>query len=308
MYDLIILGGGPAGISACIYSARKKLKTAIITNDFLGQSYVSEIIYNWPGTPEISGYELSQNFKKHVFYYKGQDLDIFENEKIIEIDKNEKEIIIKTEKGNIYKTLSLLIATGSSRKKLEVLNSDKYEHKGITYCATCDGPMFTDMDVLVIGGGNAGFESASQLLAYCKSVTLIHRNNEFKADKITTEKLIQNPKFKTITNAEIIRVDGDNLVKSLTYKDKINGEEKTIETNGIFVEIGQIPNTDFAKKIVSIDNFGKIIINPINQRTEIDGIWAAGDCSNGKYHQNIIAAGDAVKAIEDIYLWIQQKK
>lgn len=210
--------------------------------------------------------------------------------------------------GKTYKTLSLLIATGSGRKKLDAENADKYEHKGITYCASCDGPMFGDQDVLVIGGGNAGFETASQLLAYCKSVTLIHRNKDFKADKITVEKLLQNPKFKTITNAEIIKVDGDNFLKNLTYKDKDSGKETTIETSGIFVEIGQIPNTEFAKETVNLDIFNKIIVDPTNQRSSAEGIWAAGDCSNGKYHQNSIASGDAVKAIEDIYIWIQNNK
>jgi len=307
MYDLIILGGGPAGVSAGVYAARKKLKTAIISPDFSGQSAVSETIYNWPGTPEIGGQELADNFKKHILYYKGPLFDIIEGEKAVEVSKNGKEITIKTDMGKSYSTLSLLVVTGSSRKKLQVENADKYEHRGITYCASCDGPMFADKDVLVVGGGNAGFESASQLLAYCKSVTLIHRNKDFKADKMTIEKLLQNPKMKTITNADILKVDGDDFLKSLTYKDKDTGEEHTIETSGIFVEIGQIPNTSFVENIVKLDEFGKIIVNPTDQSSSEEGIWAAGDCANGKYHQNSISAGDAVKALEDIYLWIQKK-
>jgi NADH-dependent peroxiredoxin subunit F len=308
MYDLIILGGGPAGASACIYAARKKLKTAIIAGELAGQSSVSETIYNWPGIPEISGYDLSNNFKKHILYYKGPLLDIFEGEKVTEIKKENDIYIIKTDMGKTYTSISILITTGSGRKKLNAENADKYEHKGITYCASCDGPMFGDQDVIVIGGGNAGFETASQLLAYCKSVTLIHKNKEFKADKITVEKMLQNPKFKTITNAEIIKVDGDIFVKNLTYKDKDTNEKYTLEASGIFVEIGQTPNTDFVKELVNLDNFGKIIVDPTNQKSSIDGIWAAGDCSNGKYHQNSIAAGDAVKAVEDIYIWIQNNK
>lgn len=308
MYDLIILGGGPAGGSASVYSARKQLKTAIITSDFSGQSAVSEKIFNWIGTPEIGGQELADNIKKHVLFYKGPFLDIIEGEKIINVQKDGKIITVETESGKTFQTLALLVTTGSSRKKLEVINADKYEHKGITYCASCDGPMFEMQDVLVIGGGNAGFESSAQLLAYCKSVTLIHRSKEFRADKITVDKLLENPKFKTITNAEIIRVDGDNFVKSLTYKDKETAEEHTIETNGIFVEIGQTPNTDFVKNVVNLDSIGKIIVDPTSQMSSTEGIWAAGDCSNGKYHQNSIACGDAVKALEDIYIWIQKNK
>lgn len=308
MYDLIILGGGPGGCAATVYSARKQLKTAIITSEFGGQSMVSELIYNWIGTPEISGMELATNLKKHVLYYKGPYLDIIDGEKIVSITKNDKIITVKAESGKEYTTKAVLVATGSGRRKLEAINADKYEHKGITYCASCDGPLYEGADVLVIGGGNAAFETAAQLLAYCKSVTLIHRRDTFRADEITVKKLLENPKFKTILNAEILRVDGEQFLSSLTYKDKISGEEHTINSTGIFVEIGQTPNIDFVKDIVKIDENNKIIVDPMNQASETEGIWAAGDCSNGRYHQNNIAVGDAVKAVEDIYIWIQKNK
>jgi len=176
MYDLMILGGGPGGTAAAVYAARKQLKAAIITNEFGGQSIVSEKIFNWIGTPEISGAELGDSFKKHILYYKGPFLDVIEGEKIIEVIKQNESFLIKSESGKTYETKALIITTGSGRRKLEAINADIFEHKGITYCASCDGPMFSDQDVLVIGGGNAGFETAVQLLAYCKSVTLIHRS------------------------------------------------------------------------------------------------------------------------------------
>lgn len=308
MYDLIILGGGPAGTASAVYAARKQLKTAIILSEFGGQSKVSDIIYNWTGSTEISGAQLAENFKQHILYYKGPFLDIIENEKASEVKKENNTITIKTESGKTFTTKALLIATGSGRRKLEVINADKYEHKGITYCASCDGPIFADQDVIVVGGGNAGFESAAQLLAYCKSVTLVHRSAEFRADKITVKKVLENPKFKAITNAEILRVDGETFVSSLTYKDKITNEEHTIPTTGIFVEIGQIPNTEFMKGVVQIDDFGKIIVDPSTQMSTEAGIWAAGDCTNAKYHQNSIAAGDAVKAVEDAYIWLHKNK
>jgi len=308
MYDLIILGGGPAGTAATVYSARKQLKTAIITNEFGGQSIVSETIYNWIGTPEISGANLGENLKKHILYYKGSFLDIIEGEKIIEITKNGNGFTIKSESGKNFESKAILIATGSGRRKLEAINADKFEHKGITYCASCDGPMFADQDVLVIGGGNAAFETSMQLLAYCKSVTLIHRSAEFKADEITVKKVLQNPKFKAIINADIIKVEGEKFVSSLTYKDKVTGEEKTISTTGIFVEIGQTPNTDFVKNVVKLDKIGKIVVDPMTQMSSVPGIWSAGDCTNGRYHQNNIAAGDAVKALEDAYIWIHKNK
>ena len=308
MYELIIIGGGPAGSAAAVYSARKQLKTVIIANEFAGQSVVSELIYNWIGTPEISGADLANNLKKHVSYYKGSYLDIIEGEKIISVTKNEKIITLKSENGKEFTTKALLVATGSGRRKLEAINADKFENMGITYCASCDGPMFADQDVIVIGGGNAAFESAAQLLAYCKSVTLVHRSEQFRADEITINKLKENPKLKIITNAEITRVDGDKFVDSITYKDKITGEEHTLQTTGIFVEIGQTPNIDFVKDIVNIDASSKIIVDPMTQMTSTEGIWSAGDCTNGRYHQNNIAVGDAIKALEDIYIWVQKNK
>lgn len=308
MYELIILGGGPAGTAAAVYAARKQLKTAIITSEFGGQSIVSELIYNWIGTPEISGADLALNLKKHTLYYKGPFLDVIEGEKIISITKEEGVITVKTESGKEYQTKTVLVATGSGRRKLVAENADKYEHKGITYCASCDGPMFADQDVLVIGGGNAAFETAAQLLAYCKSVTLIHRSAEFRADEITVKKLLENPKFKAIKNAEITKVDGEQFVNSLTYKDKETGEEHTLLSNGIFVEIGQTPNIEFVKDLVKTDESGKIVVDPMSQASSVEGVWAAGDCTNGRYHQNNIAVGDAVKALEDIYIWIQKNK
>jgi alkyl hydroperoxide reductase subunit F len=308
MYDLIILGGGPAGAAAAVYAVRKQLKTLIIIKEFGGQSKVSETIYNWIGTPEISGENLANDLKKHVLYYQGPYLDILENETAVKIEKENEKFIVETNSDKSYSAKALLITTGSSRRKLEVLNADKYENKGIVYCASCDGPLFSGQDVVVIGGGNAAFETAAQLLAYCSSVTLIHRSQNFKADQITVKKVQENPKFKLITDAELTRVDGEQFIKSLTYKDKNTGQEFLVSTSGVFVEIGQIPNTDFAENIIKLDEFKKIIVNPINQRSSVDGIWAAGDCTDGRYHQNNIAAGDAVKALEDIYIWLHKNK
>jgi len=311
MYDLIILGGGPAGVAAAVYAARKQLKTLIITSEFGGQSTVSTLIYNWIGSTEISGIDLASNLKKHALYYKGPFLDTAEGEVASALSSSgepKKIFTIKTNTGKEYTTRSLLVATGSGRRKLEAINADKYEHKGITYCASCDGPLYEGQDVLVIGGGNAGFESSLQLLAYCKSVTLIHRSKEFRADEITVKRTLSNPKFKAILNADIKRVDGEQFVSSLTYVDKETTEKYTLPTTGIFVEVGQIPNTDFMKGIVEIDEFNKIKVDPMTQMTSVPGIWAAGDCTNGKYHQNNIAAGDAVKALEDAYIWIHKNK
>jgi alkyl hydroperoxide reductase subunit F len=309
-YDLIIIGGGPAGTAAAVYASRKRLQTLLIATEWGGQSIVSEQIYNWIGTPAISGNDLANGLKKHVLANSGtgQTLEVKEGEKVTALEKNETSFKVKTESGEEFTTKTILIASGSGRRKLEAKNADKLEHKGLTYCASCDGPLFADQDVVVIGGGNAGFESAAQLLAYCKSVTLLHRSDNFdKADEITVEKVLKNPKMKAIKNVDILEVKGDKFVEGIVYKDKTTGEEKELKVSGIFVEIGQIPNTDFAKGVIPFDEFARIKINPLNQKTETPGIWAAGDCSNVLYHQNNIAAGDAVRALEDIYLYIHTR-
>ena len=307
MYDLIILGGGPAGAGAAVYSARKLLKTAIITKEFGGQSTVSETIYNWIGTKEISGNDLAKNLEDHVKNYSGQFLDIFEGEEVEKIEKENDYFVVKTKRQKEFKTKSVIVATGSSRRKLTIEGSLAFENKGITYCATCDGPLFSEMDVAVVGGGNAGFETAMQLLAYCKSVTLLESGDCMKADKITIEKVMAYPNFRCFKNIELVKVEGNKFVESLTYKDKETKEEKTIQVSGIFVEIGQTPNTLFIKDLVKINDYGKIVVDPVTQRTSVDGIWAAGDCTDGKYNQNNIAVGDAVKALEDTYIWLKNK-
>lgn len=306
-YDLTIIGGGPAAVAAGVYASRKRLKTVFIAKEFGGQSAVSADIQNWIGTTSISGAELAKNLKKHLTAYAGDIVTIREGEQVVEITKaNEKEFLIKTDKGE-YETKTVLIATGSNRRKLNAPGAEQYENNGVVYCASCDGPLFADMDVAVIGGGNAGFETAAELLAYCKSVVLLHKNDEFKADPATVKKILSNPKMHAVLNTEILEIKGSRFVEAIVYKEKETGNKIELPVQGIFVEIGSVPATAYASKLVELDAIGQIIIDPKNQRASTPGVWAAGDCTNGLYHQNNIAAGDAVKALEDIYMWLHGK-
>ncbi|OGI87165.1 hypothetical protein A2995_02000 [Candidatus Nomurabacteria bacterium RIFCSPLOWO2_01_FULL_33_24] len=307
LYDLIIIGGGPAGSAAAVYAGRKHLKSLMLVYEFGGQSIVSEDIQNWIGTVSLSGQELAKNFKKHVETYSKDFVVIKEGEKAIKIEKDKDIFKIKTDQNNEYVTKTILITTGSNRRKLKIEGAKKFENKGITYCASCDGPMFAEKDVAVIGGGNAGFETAVQLLAYAKSVTLLDIEENYKADKITIDKVLANPKMTGISNAEIIKINGDQFVTGLIYKNKKIGEEKTLKVEGIFVEIGQIPNTETVKNLLELDEYNRIKIDFKNQKTSLEGIWSAGDCTNVLYHQNNIAAGDGVRALEDIYLYLHAK-
>lgn len=304
-YDLAIIGGGPGGAAAGVYASRKRLKTIFITKDWLGQSNVSEKIENWVGTIAISGLELSKSLENHVKAYAKDIIDFKEGEFCTKIEKKDNIFVITTNKGS-YEAKTALITSGSRRRQLEVPGAAEYDNKGLTYCATCDGPLYSDQDVVVIGGGNAGFESAAQLLAYCKSVTLLSRS-DYKADPGTVEKVLKNPKFKAVKNAIPKEVKGDKFVTSFVYTDANTNQDIEIPVTGIFVEIGSIPNTDFVDGLVEIDKYKRIVVDPKTQMTSVSGIWAAGDATDGLYHQNNIAAGDAVKAIEDIYLHIHTK-
>jgi len=310
IYDLAIIGGGPSGAAAAVYAARKHLRSVLITKDWVGQSSVSEKIENWIGTVAISGIDLAKSLEKHAKAYAEGIIDIKEGEGCLSIsrpsDNPAGTFTIKTNKGS-YEARTILISTGSRRRKLEVAGADKFEHKGLTYCATCDGPMYGDQDVVVIGGGNAAFESAAQLLAYCKSVTILNRSDRFKADPGTIEAVSKDPKVRVLTGAVPKEVKGDVFVTSIIYTDSKSKQDIEIPTTGIFVEIGSLPNTDYAKDVVKLDEFNRIPVDPRNQQTATRGIWAAGDCTDGLYHQNNIAAGDAVKAIEDIYSYLRAK-
>ncbi|MES2314911.1 MAG: FAD-dependent oxidoreductase [Patescibacteria group bacterium] len=310
IYDLAIIGGGPAGAAGAVYAARKRLKTVVITKDWLGQSNVSEKIENWVGTVAISGFELSQSLEKHAKAYGTDVLEFVEGQYVTKVTSNKGQgqskttFTVTTEKGS-YEARAVLVTAGSRRRKLDVPGADIFEHKGLTYCATCDGPLYGDQDVIVVGGGNAGFESASQLLAYCKSVTLLSRS-EFKADPGTVEAVSKNPKFKGIEFAVPTEVKGDKFLTSLVYRDTKANIDVELKVTGVFAEIGSVPNTDFIKDVAVLDQYNHVTVDAKNQRASTEGVWAAGDCTDGLYHQNNIAAGDAVKAIEDIYIWLQK--
>lgn len=310
-YDLIIIGGGPAGVAAGVYAARKKLKTLLVTPEFGGQSIVSEGIENWIGTTKISGPDLAKSLKAHLLAYACDTVEVKAGEGAQDIQKTEAGFTVITDKGK-YETKTILVATGSHRRKLEIPGAKKFDNKGLTYCASCDGPLFSGQDVVVIGGGNAALETSGQLLAYCKSVTLLNRSDKLKGDEVTMEKLSKNLNFKIIKNAVPVEIKGDppagGFVTRIVYEDALTKERHELSVTGIFVEIGLLPTTHFAKNILVLNQIGQIPVDSRNQRAVVAGIWAAGDCTDGLFHQNNIAAGDAVKALEDIYNYLRLGK
>ncbi len=305
-YELIIIGGGPAGSAAGVYAGRKRLKTLLIAKEFGGQSVVSDDIQNWIGTPHLPGIELAKNLEAHVREYADDVLEI-KTDLATGIEKIDGGIKVTMESGESATTQALLMATGSSRRKLNVPGAEKFEHKGLTYCASCEGPMFSGKDVMVVGGGNAGFETAAQLLAYVKSVTLIEYADTFMAEQITIQKVLENPNITAFKHTKTVEIKGDKMANTVITEDIKTGKQTERKIEGIFVEIGQIPNTSFVEGIVDINNYKQVKIDPKTQKTSVDGIWAAGDCTDVLYHQNNIAVGDAVRALEDIYMRIKAK-
>lgn len=307
MYDLIVIGGGPAGVAGGVYASRKHLNTLFVTKEWGGQSTVSPDIQNWIGTPSISGDQLAKDLENHLRTYADGFVTIKDGVEVTRIQKLDDGFNITFSDGTEATSAAVLISSGSKRRHLEVPGAEVFEHKGLTYCATCDGPLFAGQDVAVIGGGNAGFETAAQLLAYAKSVTLLHHGDDYKADPITVKKVLSHENMTGIMNAETVRVNGEQFVSGLAYRDKTTGEEHDLPVTGVFVEIGMIPNTEFAASLVELDDYGRITIDPWTQRTNVPGIWAAGDCTNIRYHQNNISAGDAVRALEDIFVELKAK-
>ncbi|MGB4076657.1 MAG: FAD-dependent oxidoreductase [Minisyncoccia bacterium] len=348
MKDLIIIGGGPAGVAAGVYAARKHLQSVLIAEEIGGQSVVSDGIQNWIGTVNIPGSKLAEDLKAHLEAYKADKLEMVLGERVAKLEGIEGGFKATSATGKSYEARAVLIASGAARRKLEVPGAAEFEHKGLTYCASCDGPLFAGQDVVVVGGGNAGFETAAQLLAYAKSVTLLHRRHHFKADAITVEKVLAHPNMKALPAHAPVAVKGEKFVTGLVVENLDTKEQTELPVTGIFVEVGVIPSTDFAKDLVKLDAVGRVVADPRNQRTYqanreapasasdarhgegaegavragtvtdapeprndankvLEGVWAAGDCTDELYHQNNIAAGDAVKALEDIYQWIKTR-
>lgn len=310
LYDLIIVGGGPAAAAAGVYAARKRLKTLLITEEWGGQSNVSTDVQNWIGTPSISGAELAKNLKAHVETYKGEFVEVLFPMRATALTPLEDKVVVELKDGKKAEAKALLVTSGARRRTLDIPGAKEYDQKGLTYCASCDGPLFADKDVAVIGAGNAGFETALQLLAYCKSVTLLSRSETFRADEVTVAAAKAHPNMHIVTNAELLEVVGGpqagGFVTGLRWKDVKTGKEDVLPVEGIFVEIGLLPNTEWIGSALEMNAVKQIKVDPKNQRASHPRVWAAGDVTDGLYHQNNIAAGDAVKALEDIYMSLRR--
>lgn len=306
MYDVIIIGGGPAGCAAAVYVARKKMKAMIIADEFGGQSTVSADIENWIGDIRLSGQELGEKFEKHV--RAQEDLEIKQPEHGKKVEEIESGFRVVTDKGD-YETKTVIVTTGARRRKLNVPGEKEFDGRGVVYCSTCDAPLFRNRDVVVIGGGNSGLEAVQDLIPYANSIKLLEYSDQLKGDPVTVQDIKSSEKLtEIIFNAETKEIHGDGLVNAITYLDRESGEEKRLETGGVFIEIGAIPNSEIVKGLVDINDYGEIILDHLDSSTSKPGIFAAGDVTDEKFKQNNISAGDGVKAALAAYHFVLKNK
>lgn len=314
LYDIIIIGGGPAGVAAAVYTARKKLKTLLITESFGGQSIVSDDIQNWIGEKRISGFDLAKKFEDHVRSFS-DTVDVKDGERAAEIKKiqcaDEKrscDFSVKTDKGNTYEGKVLILTHGARRRKLNVPGEEQLNGKGVAYCATCDAPLFSGKDVAVVGGGNAGLEAVVDLFPYAKKIYLLVRGDMLKGDPVTQGEIQKHPNAIIIYNAQTKEILGEKFVIGLRYLDNKTNEEKMLHVGGVFVEIGSVPNSEIVKDLVALDKYGQIIIDSKHASTSQPGIYAAGDITDDPYKQNNISAGDGVKAALAAYAYLLNRQ
>lgn len=305
LYDLIIIGGGPAGIAAGIYAARKKIKTLLITDSFGGQSVVASNIQNFICFKSISGFELAKLLEDQL---RAQvDIEIKDQALASQIEKKDNGFLVKTNKDETFETKTILLALGSCYRKLNVAGEDKFRGRGVFYCATCDAPLMKNKVVAIVGGGNSGFESAIDLLPYAAKIYLLEYTDTFRADLITQEKVKKSGKIEAIMMAAVQEISGDEFVKGLKYQDRQTGEVKELSLEGVFIAIGYQPNSEIVKGLVELNKAGEVTADCKTQKTSLEGIWAAGDISDCLYHQNNIAIGDAIKAVLNIYDYLKGK-
>jgi len=293
MYDLIIIGGGPAGITAGIYAARQRLKTLLVTKEFGGQIAKKAVaIENYPGFKEITGPELLEKFEDHL---RSQDIEIKIGE-VIKVEKPAETFELTTSENEKFESMAVIVATGADPRPLEVPGEKEFIGKGVGYCVTCDGPLFKNKNVAIIGGGNAGFEAAIFMNEYANKVYILEFGAEVKADQRNQSIAQKREKIEVITNAAVKEIKGETFVSSLVYEDQKTKEIKEIELQGVFVEIGYQPATSFVKGLVDFGKMDEIKAEPETFKTKTEGLYAVGDTNEGVYKQIITACGEGCKA------------
>jgi len=303
-YEVIIIGGGPAGLSAGIYTARARLSSLLIEKEAIGGLALNaELVENYPGFPEgINGYDLTQVMHQQATKY-GLETLLAE---VTGIQLNGEQKIVETTEGN-FMAKAVIIASGSERSKLGIPGEKEFTSKGVSYCAICDGPLFREQPVAVIGGGNAAINEALDVAKFASKVIVIHRRQQLRATKILQEKAFAQPKIEFLWNTTVEEIEGEDVVKRLKLRDVVTNKKSVLDVAGIFVSVGFTPNTAYLKGLLPLDAAGYIITNE-KMETEIPGIFAAGDIRHNSIRQIIAAAGDGATAAIYAERFISERK
>lgn len=304
VYDIIIIGSGAAGLTSAIYAARKKLNTLILAKEVGGHSLSAASIENYPGFLNISGQELARKIEEQVAKY---GVEIKGGVVVSGIEKKGGDFLIKTEEGEIYESKTIIIASGRIPKRLGVPGEKEFENRGISFCSICDAPLYAGKKVAVIGGGNAALMSAIDLLPYAEKIYVLQHRQRFIGDEILQEKLKKSGKAELIVSAETLEIKGEKFVEKIIYEDLLSKKKKELAIGGVFVNIGYLPNTSFAKDFLDLNEYEEIIINPRTTETSVKGIFAAGDVAGIPYKQYIIAAAEGAKAALSAYKYLIEK-
>ncbi len=291
-YDVIIIGGGPAGLTAGIYTARARLSSLLIEKVLVGGQIVNaERLDNYPGFPEgISGLRLAELMQEQAAKY-GLETTIAE---VIGIEPSEKQKVIRTSEGS-FSARAVIITGGCHRQELGVVGEAEFTGKGVSYCATCDGALFKDLPVAVVGGGNAAITEALHLAKFATRVSVIHRRDQLRATPILQEKAFSEPKIDFLWDSVVQKIEGKDLVNRIQLRNVKTGQESTLDVSGVFVSIGFVPNTGYLKGVLPLDKTGAIITDP-TMETGVAGIFAAGDIRQNSPRQVIAACGDGATA------------
>ncbi|TCP04190.1 alkyl hydroperoxide reductase subunit F [Caldimonas thermodepolymerans] len=295
-FDVLVVGAGPAGAAAAVYAARKGIRTGIVADRFGGQVNDTLGIENFISVLKTEGPRFAADLEAHVRHYDVDVMNLQRAARVVPAEKPGGLIEVHLENGGVLKSRSLVIATGARWRNVNVPGEQEYRNKGVAYCPHCDGPLFKGKRVAVIGGGNSGIEAAIDLAGIVSHVTVLEFADKLRADAVLVDKLHSLPNVTVLTNAQTTEITGDgSRVNGLTYRDRVSGEETHLELEGIFVQIGLVPNSEFVKGTLELNRFGEILVDAKCQ-TNVPGIFAAGDVTDVPYKQIIISAGEGAKA------------
>jgi NADH-dependent peroxiredoxin subunit F len=304
LFDVAIIGYGPAGVTAAIYCARKKLKVLLVGEMPGGEVRNSGEIENWPGGGETDGLALADNFIKHINLHK-KEITIVE-EKISKITKDEDGVFTCVGSEG-YRAKAVIYATGSHPRQMGVPGEAEFKNRGVTYCATCDAPLFVGKNVVVVGGGNTGAEAVIMLQKIAKKIYLLHIDDNLPADKLLVNNFRDDPKVEIIYKAKTIKIEGDVMVEKVIYEDMNSGEKKELNVNGVFIAIGSVPNSDPVKDLVALNDYGSIIADRYGI-TNVNGFFAAGDVTDVRDAQIVVAAGHGCSAALSVGGYLSREK